>query len=89
MKTRLKTKNEKDYDQFKLDLSKNDLSEEAIFFMSEFIEHDGDVFYSSYRKFSNKVWEYETEKQSARCSKVGETFDWENKVCGEYRYRDI
>jgi hypothetical protein len=47
------------------------------------------VLYSTYREFSNKAWHYEREKENAAMPKVGPTWDWENKVCGEYRYKDM
>ena len=28
-------------------------------------------------------------KENGAMKKVGEVWDWENKICGEYRYRDI
>ena len=89
MKPRLKNKKEKEYDQLLIDKSRRDLAESAVKFIQEFAECDGDVFYSSYKDFSNKAWEYEREKENCEMPKVGEVWDWENKVCGAYRYRDI
>lgn len=89
MKPRLKNKKEKEYDQAELNKAKYALAEEAVSFAQEFVECEGDVWYSSYKKFSNKAWEYEREKENSAMSKVGDTWDWENKVCGAYRYRDI
>ena len=89
MKTRKKNTKEREYDQAELNKAKYALAEEAVSFAQEFVECEGDVFYSSYKKFSNKAWEYEREKENSAMSKVGDTWDWENKVCGTYRYRDI
>ena len=89
MKPRLKNKKEKEYDQAELNKAKYALAEEAVSFAQEFVECEGDVWYSSYKKFSNKAWEYEREKENSAMPKVGDVWDWENKVCGAYRYRDI
>ena len=89
MNVRKKNAKEKEYDQAELNKAKHDLAESAIGFAKEFVECEGDVWYSSYKKFSNKAWEYEREKENSAMSKVGDTWDWENKVCGAYRYRDI
>ena len=89
MKPRLKNKKEKEYDKLELEKARLNLAEEAISFAQEFVECEGDVWYSSYKKFSNKAWEYEREKENGAMPKVGGVWDWENKVCGAYRYRDI
>lgn len=89
MKIRSKNKKEKQYDQLQLDQARRDLAEQAVKFAQEFAECEGDVFYSTYREFSNKAWHYEREKENAAMPKVGPTWDWENKVCGEYRYNEI
>ena len=89
MNVRKKNAKEREYDQAELNKAKYALAEEAVSFAQEFVECEGDVWYSSYKKFSNKAWEYEREKENSAMSKVGDTWDWENKVCGVYRYRDI
>ncbi len=89
MKTRRKNNIEMSHDIKLLDEARRDLAESAVNFIQEFGECDGDVFYSSYKDFSNKAWQYEREKENSAMPKVGDTWDWENKVCGAYRYRDI
>ena len=89
MNVRKKNAKEKEFDQAEVYKAKHDLAESAIGFANEFAECDGDVFYSSYKDFSNKVWQYEREKENSAMPKVGDVWDWENKVCGAYRYRDI
>ena len=89
MKVRFKNNKEKLHDQLLIDKARLDLAESAVKFAQEFAECDGDVFYSTYKDFANKAWEYEREKENAAMPKVGDTWDWENKVCGAYRYRDI
>ena len=95
MKVRNKNIKEKQYDKLQIDQARRELAEQAVMFIQEFGECDGDVFYSkpwlkpSYKDFSNKAWQYEREKENGAMKKVGEVWDWENKICGEYRYRDI
>jgi len=89
MNVRKKNAKEKEHDKLQLALARTALAEEAVKFIQEFGECDGDVFYSSYKDFSNKAWHYEREKENGAMPKVGDVWDWENKVCGVYRYRDI
>ena len=89
MNVRKKNAKEKEYDQTLMIKARRELAEQAVKFANEFAECDGDVFYSTYKEFSNKAWEYEREKENSAMPKVGDTWDWENKVCGAYRYRDI
>tara|TARA_Y100000361_G_C10927572_1_gene222184 strand:- start:192 stop:461 length:270 start_codon:yes stop_codon:yes gene_type:complete len=89
MKQRLKNKKEQEYDKLELEKARLNLADSAVKFIQEFAECDGDVFYSSYKDFSNKAWEYEREKENREMPKVGDVWDWKNKVCGAYRYRDI
>ena len=90
MKVRNKNIKEKQYDQLQLDQARRDLTEEAVNFLQEFVETEGQgILYSTVVDFQNKIWQYEREKENSAMKKVGEVWDWENKVCGEYRYRDI
>jgi len=89
MNVRKKNAKEREYDQLLIDKARRDLAESAVGFGNEFAECDGDVFYSTYKDFANKAWEYEREKENSAMPKVGDTWDWENNVCGAYRYRDI
>ena len=89
MNVRKKNAKEKEYDQTLMIKARRELAEQAVKFAQEFAECDGDVFYSTYKEFSNKAWEYEREKENSAMPKVGDVWDWENKVCGAYRYRDI
>ena len=89
MKVRSKNKREKEHDKLQLALARTDLAEQAVKFAQEFAECDGDVFYSTYQDFSNKAWHYEREKENAKMTKVGPSWDFENKICGEYRYNEI
>jgi|TARA_B100000809_G_C14643166_1_gene353069 hypothetical protein len=89
MKTRLKNKKETEYDKAQLALKKNELVENAITFSEEFWECGGKVLFDSATELRDKSWSYEREKENLRLTKVGDTWDYENKVCGEYRYRDM
>ena len=89
MNVRKKNAKEKEYDQAELNKAKHDLAESALGFANEFAECDGDVFYSSYKDFANKAWQYDREKENSAMPKLGVVWEWENKVCGAYRYRDI
>jgi GTP1/Obg family GTP-binding protein len=89
MNVRKKNAKEKEYDQAELDRARQVLADYAVNFVQEFAECDGDVFYSSYKDFSNKAWQYEREKENSAMPKVGDTWDYKNKICGVHRYRDI
>ena len=82
MNVRKKNAKEREFDQAELNKAKYDLAESALGFANEFAECDGDVFYSSYKDFANKAWHYEREKENSAMPSVGDTWDWENKVCG-------
>jgi len=90
MNVRKKNAKEKEHDKLQLALAKTALAEEAVNFLQEWHESEGrGVLYFSVMDFQDKVWQYEREKENSAMPKVGDTWDWENKVCGEYRYRDI
>jgi len=90
MKVRSKNKKEKQYDQLQLDQARRDLTEEAVNFLQEFVETEGQgILYSTVVDFQNKIWQYEREKENAKMTKVGPSWDFENKICGEYRYNEI
>ena len=76
MNVRKKNAKEREYDQLLIDKARRDLAESGVGFANEFAECDGGVL-------------YEREKENSAMPKVGDTWDWENNVCGAYRYRDI
>ena len=47
------------------------------------------VLYFSVVGFKDKFWQYEREKEHGAMPKVGDTWHWENKVCGQWRYKDV
>ena len=89
MKPRLKTKAEKQYDSKMLDESKDELVKLASEFASEFTECDGDVFYSTYQKFTNANWKYTQAMDVIKMTKVGECWDYDQGITGEFKYRDM
>ena len=86
---RTKTVVMREYDEKELQKATVELAEHATKFAQEFAECGGKVLYDSVMDFSDKAWHYEREKENAAMPKVGDVWDWENKVCGAYRYRDI
>tara|TARA_R110000824_G_C15194818_1_gene675156 strand:- start:1884 stop:2159 length:276 start_codon:yes stop_codon:yes gene_type:complete len=90
MNVRKKNAKEKQYDQLQIDQARRALAEEAVNFLQEFHESEGrGVLYFSVVDFQDKVWQYEREKENGAMPKVGDTWDWENKVCGQWRYKDV
>ena len=90
MKTRRKNNIEMSHDIKLLDEARRDLAEEAVNFLQEFVETEGQgILYSTVVDFQNKIWQYEREKENSAMSKVGDTWDWENKICGKWRYKDV
>ena len=89
MKTRVKNKKEVEYDQKKLEKYTKELADIASSFADEFGECQGDVYYSSFMKLQNAAWSYDREKEMSKMTKVGEEWEWQKGICGEYRYRDI
>ena len=90
MNVRKKNSKEREYDQLQIDQARRDLAEEAVNFLQEFHESQGrGVLYFSVTDFQDKVWQYEREKENSAMPKVGDTWDWENNVCGKWRYKDV
>ena len=90
MNVRKKNAKEKQYDQLQIDQARRALAEEAVNFLQEFHESQGrGVLYFSVTDFQDKVWQYEREKENSAMPKVGDTWDWENNVCGKWRYKDV
>ena len=90
MNVRKKNAKEKQYDKLQIDQARRALAEEAVNFLQEFHESEGRcILYFSVMDFQDKVWQYEREKENSAMSKVGDTWDWENKICGKWRYKDV
>ena len=89
MKTRLKNKAEKQHDVKMINDAVNEFVKVASEFVDEFAECEGDVFYSSYQKFSSAKWKYANDLETSKMTRVGECWDYEAGVTGEYKYHDL
>lgn len=89
MKTRLKNKDEKKHDAKMVNDAVDEFVKVAAEFADEFAECDGDVFYSSYQKFSAAKWRYAHDLEASKMTRVGESWDYENGVTGNYKYHDL
>ena len=89
MKTRAKNKKETDHDQKSLANSTKELADMVSNFVIEFAECDGDVFYSSFVKLQTASFKYNSAKDVLNMPKVGEYWDYNKGVTGEFKYRDI
>lgn len=86
MKVRSKNKKEKQYDELQLDQARRSLAETAANFLEEY-EVCSDVWNKTRVEFRDRVWEYEREKEHSQMTRVGESWDFENKICSVYRYK--
>ena len=89
MKTRLKNKAEKQHDAKMINDAVSGFVEMSSEFYEEYAECDGDVFYSSYQKFSTARWKYSHDLETSKMKRVGGSWDYENGVTGIYNYHDI
>ena len=88
-KVRSKNAKEKQMDANLLHQARCAVSESAEEFLNEFIEGDGKVFFDTVVDFRNKTREYELEKEFLLFKKVGPYTCYDEKVNGEWRYRDV
>ena len=88
-KPRDKTDKEKAYDLSELEKETLGCAEAFSTFFTEFVELDGDIFFSTYNKASNAVAAFERAKRFLEMPKVGKEWDWEKGIIGVYRYNDI
>ena len=86
MKIRLKQQAERDFDKADLEERQRELNEACKNFVNEFIDCEGDVFYSTYNKAANSVWQYEQSQKNADMPKVGPEWNYDNGVVGKWRY---
>ena len=89
MKTRAKNKKELEYDQKSLTNSTKELADIGSHFLMEFAECGGDVFYSTFVKLQTASFKYDNAKDVISMSKVGEYWDYNKGVTGEFKYRDM
>jgi len=86
MKIRLKKQAEKDFDKTDVEEKQLALNAACKDFVSEFIDCEGDVFYSTYNKAANSIWQYEQSVKNAAMTKVGPEWDHKAGVVGKWRY---
>ena len=88
-KPRHKTEKEEMHDIEKLNEATLKCADDLSEFFTEFVELDGDVFFSSYNKAGSAASHYEREKNISKMEKVGKDWDWQKGIIGDYRYNDI
>ena len=88
-KPRDKTDKEKAYDLSELEKETLECAEAFSTVFTEFVELDGDIFFSTYSKAGNAVTAFERAKRFLEMPKVGKEWDWEKGIIGDYRYNDI
>ena len=86
MKVRLKQKAEKDFDKSDVEEKQRELNAACKDFVEQFIDCEGDVFYSTFSNASNALWQYERVVKDAAATKVGPEWDHDKGVVGKWRY---
>ena len=86
MKIRLKKQAEKDFDKADIEEKQLALNAACKDFVSEFKDCEGDVFYSTYNKAANAIWQYESSVRNSAMTKVGPEWDHDADVVGKWRY---
>ena len=86
MNTRKKTKIEAQFDHDEVDETQAALNVAYKDFVSEFMEMEGDVLYSTFTKVNNAMHLHDRSVDYAAMKKVGDTFDFEKGVVGKWRY---
>ena len=86
MKIRLKEQAEYEFD--KDDVEEKQLKMNVAFkdFMEQFIDCEGDVYYSTAMKAMNSVWQYEQSVKNTACTMVGPEWDHDKGIVGKWRY---
>ena len=86
MKVRLKNQAEKDFDKADVEQAQRELNATCKDFVSEFIDCEGDVWYSTFTKAQNAVWQYEQSVRNSALPKVGPEWDHDKGIVGKWRY---
>ena len=86
MKIRHKEQAEHEFDRD--DVEEKQLKMNVAFkdFMEQFIDCEGDVFYSTFSKASNAVWQHEQSVRNSAMTKVGPEWNHDDGVVGKWRY---
>ena len=86
MKVRSKAKAEKEFDEADVQKRQIELNAACKDFVSEFVDSEGDVFYSTYNKAANAIWQYEHSVRNSAMTKVGPEWNHDAGVVGKWRY---
>ena len=85
-KIRLKEQAELDFDKSDVEDSRIKMNATCKDFVSEFMDCEGEVFYSTAMKAMNSVWQYEQSVKNSAMTKVGPEWDHDKGVVGKWRY---
>jgi hypothetical protein len=85
-KIRLKKQAELDFDKSDVEDSRIKMNATCKDFVTEFIDCEGEVYYSTAMKAMNCVWQNEQTIKHAGYTKVGPDWDHDAGVAGKWRY---
>tara|TARA_Y100001951_G_scaffold87141_1_gene77974 strand:+ start:693 stop:962 length:270 start_codon:yes stop_codon:yes gene_type:complete len=89
MKTRKKTVKEKQYDLSQINVARLEVCNAAETFMETFNECDGKVWYDEAARLNSKLWDLQHNQRISKMKLVGDTWDYDEDITGEYRYHGI
>ena len=89
MKTRKKTVKEKQYDLSQINVARVDVCNAAERFMDTFNECNGMVWYNEAADLNDKLWDLQHNQRISKMKLVGDTWDHDKGITGEYRYHGI
>jgi hypothetical protein len=83
---RLKEQAEHEFDKDDVEEHQFKMNEACTGFVSEFIDCEGEVYYSTAMKAMNAVWQYERSVKDSAATMVGPEWDRDKGVVGKWRY---
>ena len=86
MKVRLKNQAEHEFDKDDVEEHQLKMNVACKDFVSEFMDCEGEVFYSTAMKAMNSVWQYDQSVKNSAMTKVGPEWDHDKGVVGKWRY---
>ena len=89
MKTRKKTVKEKQYDLSQINVARLEVCNAAESFMETFNEFDGRVWFDEAADLNTKLWDLQHNQRISKMKLVGDTWDHDKGITGEYRYHGI
>jgi hypothetical protein len=89
MKTRKKTVKEKQYDLSQINVARVDVCNAVERFMDTFNECNGMVWYNEAADLNDKLWDLQHNQRISKMKLVGDTWDHDKGITGEYRYHGI